>query len=134
MEGRLARLIRERAADCCEYCQMPQQFDDATFEVDHVISRKHGGPTAQANLCLSCFYCNSHKGSDIAGRDFATRRLTALFNPRRNKWSRHFRWEGPILVGRTAIGRVTVELLQINDEYRVQLRRVLIEEGVFPPL
>lgn len=24
---------------------MPQAFDDAAFEIDHVVSRKHGGPT-----------------------------------------------------------------------------------------
>jgi hypothetical protein len=47
--------------------------------------------------------------------------------------SRHFRWEGPILIGRTAVDRVSVQLLQINDEDRVQRRRVLLEEGVFPP-
>jgi hypothetical protein len=54
-------------------------------------------------------------------------------SPRRHKWATHFRWEGPYLIGRTAIGRVTVALLHINDEYRVELREMLIEEGVFPP-
>ena len=62
-----------------------------------------------------------------------TRKLTPLFNPRRLKWSRHFRWEAAYLVGRTAIGRVTVELLKINDPFRVELRQELIEEGLFPP-
>jgi hypothetical protein len=36
-------------------------------------------------------------------------------------------------VGRTAIGRVTVELLKINDPFRIELREALMEEGVFPP-
>ena len=39
-----------------------------------------------------------------------------LFNPRRQKWDRHFRWDGPLLVGRTAIGRTTIRVLQINCE------------------
>jgi hypothetical protein len=39
-----------------------------------------------------------------------------------------YRWQGPYL-----IGRVTVALLHINDEYRIELREGLIEEGVFPP-
>ncbi|WP_165248414.1 HNH endonuclease [Paludisphaera soli] len=112
---------------------MPQAFDDAGFEIDHVIARKHGGPSSPGNLCLSCYYCNSHKGSDIAGLDGRGRKLTPLFNPRRHKWSANFRWEGAVLVGRSAIGRVTVALLDINDEYRVALREALIEEGVFPP-
>jgi hypothetical protein len=72
-------------------------------------------------------------GSDISGIDDRTGKLTPLFNPRRHKWAAHFRWDGPHLVGRTAIGRVTAQLLHINDEYRVELREMLIEEGVFPP-
>ena len=66
-----------------------------------------------------CVFCNSFKGSDISSLEAATRKLTPLFNPRRHKWSRHFRWEGPYLMGRTAIGRVTIELLRINDPFRV---------------
>jgi hypothetical protein len=55
-----------------------------------------------------------------------------LFNPRRHKWARHFRWDGPLLVGRTPIGRVTVHVLGMNDPIRVALRQELIEEGLFP--
>jgi hypothetical protein len=62
-----------------------------------------------------------------------TRKVTPLFNPRRHKWDRHFRWEGPLLVGKTALGRVTVAVLEINFPERVQLRQSLIDEGVFPP-
>lgn len=132
MDAALIRLVWHRAHHCCEYCQMPQLFDEATFEIDHAISRKHGGPTVAGNLALSCFWCNSFKGSDIAGRDKKTRRLVPLFNPRRHKWSKHFRWDGPLLVGRTPIGRVTIALLRINDAFRVTLREGLIEEGLFP--
>jgi hypothetical protein len=81
----------------------------------------------------ACVFCNSFKGSDISGRDRNTRKLTPLFNPRRHKWARHFRWQGAYLIGRTPVGRVTVALLHINDRYRVELREQLIEEGVFPP-
>ena len=133
MDASLVRLVWERAQARCEYCQLPQACDDRSFEVDHILSRKHRGTTVAENLALSCFRCNSFKGSDIAGRDPKTKELTPLFNPRRHKWRTHFRWEGAHLIGRTAIGRVTVALLQINDEYRVELREALIEEGVFPP-
>ena len=87
----------------------------------------------RCEYCQSCFYGNSFKGSDIGGLAPRTRKLTPLFNPRRHKWARHFRWQGPYLIGRTPIGRVTVALLHINDDYRVELRAGLVAEGVFPP-
>jgi hypothetical protein len=133
MDAALVRQVWQRAHDCCEYCWMPQDYDDATFEIDHIIARKHGGPTVVGNLALSCFWCNSFKGSDLAGLDPHTGNLTPLFNPRRHKWSRHFRWDGPFLRGRTPIGRVTVAVLHINDSFRVELRAGLMDEGVFPP-
>ena len=133
MEAALVRQVWLRARRCCEYCQICQDYDDTHFEIDHIISRKHHGPTVPANLALSCFHCNSFKGSDIGGRDKQTRKLTALFNPRRHKWQRHFRWQGAYLIGRTPVGRVTVALLNINDPFRVELREGLIEEGLFRP-
>ena len=132
MDAALTQLVWERAKGRCEYCQLPQESDDRPFEIDHIISRKHQGPTVAGNLALSCFRCNSFKGSDIGGRDPKTRKLTALFNPRRHKWHRHFRWEGPVLVGLTPIGRVTVAVLKINLDHRVGFRQRLIDEGVFP--
>ena len=134
MNAALFRLVQQRAESCCEYCRMPQEFDPTPFEIDHIISRKHGGPTVASNLALSCYWCNSAKGSDLGGLDPRTRKLTPLFNPRRHKWIRHFGWDGPVLRGHTAIGRVTVAVLRINDPFRVAHRQGLIEEGVYPPL
>jgi hypothetical protein len=85
------------------------------------------------NLCLACFSCNHHKGPNVAGFNPVTGRLTRLFHPRRHRWDWHFRWDGPVLLGRTAIGRTTVHLLAINAARRVLVRRSLIAEGVFPP-
>jgi hypothetical protein len=56
-----------------------------------------------------------------------------LFNPRRDAWTDHFRWNGPELEGITPVGRVTVHVLAINRDFRVAMRRTLIQEGVFPP-
>jgi hypothetical protein len=36
-------------------------------------------------------------------------------------------------VGRTAVGRVTVQLLQFNRSDRVRLRQALIAAGRYPP-
>ena len=39
--------LRRRAGGCCEYCKMPQHFEMVTFEIDHIISQKHVGPTSR---------------------------------------------------------------------------------------
>lgn len=134
MDRILIQLVWQRARDVCEYCHMPQRYDALTFEIEHIISRaKHGGKSLLSNLALSCFACNHYKGTDIAGRDVKTGKLVPLFHPRRHRWEYHFRWEGPVLIGRTPIGRVTVALLRMNLPYRVELRQELIDEGLFPP-
>jgi hypothetical protein len=133
MERSLQRLVWQRAGNRCEYCQVPQSRDPLPFEIDHIIAEVHQGRTAASNLCLCCFACNRHKGPNLAGIDPNTRRIVPLFNPRRHKWTRHFRWAGPVLVGRTPNGRATVLVLKINLDHRIGLRRELIEEGIFPP-
>jgi hypothetical protein len=111
---------------------MPQEFDELKFEIDHIIAEQHKGKTALSNLCLSCFTCNRAKGPNLSGRDEFTWRTVLLFNPRRHKWQRHFEWDGPILVGRTSVGRATIDVLKINAEHRVELRQELIDEDRFP--
>lgn len=131
MNRSLEREVRERAGERCEYCRLPASRSDFRFPIDHIIARKHRGATTADNLALSCQRCNVHKGSDLAGLDPITGRLTRLFNPRRNRWRAHFALEGPLLVGRTAIGRTTVEVLDMNYPDRVELRKVLIEAGIY---
>jgi 5-methylcytosine-specific restriction endonuclease McrA len=133
MDRALEQLVWQRASARCEYCRMAQQFDDATFQIDHIIADSHGGPTQADNLCLACFTCNHYKGPNISGIDDATHKIVPLFNPRRQKWARHFQWHGPHLVGRTAAGRATVATLRINLDYRLAHRQMLIAEGIFPP-
>lgn len=133
MERELEELVWQRARERCEYCRQSQENHELPFQIDHIIARKHRGPTRGTNLCLACFACNNHKGSNISGFDGETGKIIPLFNPRRHKWTRHFRWDGPVLIGLTPIGRVTVLVLEINLDYRVDLRHGLIDEGVFPP-
>jgi 5-methylcytosine-specific restriction endonuclease McrA len=115
MNQALITLVRQRARECCETCRLPQAHSAIPFEIDHIIAKKHGGPTAEDNLALACFFCNSAKGPNIAGLDPSTRKLAPLFNPRRQTWSRHFHWSGPYLVGNTRAGRTTIAVLAIND-------------------
>jgi hypothetical protein len=134
MDESLAQQVRLRAKNACEYCRMPQAFyPTVPFPIDHIIAQQHSGPTVLGNLALSCLHDNSHKGPNIAGLDPRTKKLTKLFNPRRHKWERPFRWNGPYLVGRTAVGRVTVAVLAMNDPAVVEVRAALLAEGLFPP-
>ena len=58
MERALQDLVRRRARYYCEYCRMPMDYDDCTFEFDHIIAESHGGQTHASNLCLACFSWN----------------------------------------------------------------------------
>jgi HNH endonuclease len=133
MNQALVTLVWQRARECCEYCRLPQAHSIIPFEIDHVIAKKHRGPTAADNLALACFYCNSAKGPNIAGIDPETDKLAGLFNPRRQVWSRHFRWIGPRLIGRTRTGRATIAVLCLNDTAFLDLRKALIADHLFPP-
>ena len=128
----LRRLVSERARGRCEYCLIHE--DDAYFahEPDHIISEKHGGQATADNLALACFFCNRHKGSDIASLDPETGCLTPLFNPRTQHWSDHFVLEGPIIRPLTPEGRVTIIILQLNHPDRLFERQVLIAAGRYP--
>jgi hypothetical protein len=129
----LRQTVRKRAGDCCEYCQLPQSLTTLPHEVDHIVARKHGGPTKPGNLCLACYLCNGYKGPNIAGIDPESEELSRLFHPREDTWRQHFRWEGPLLVGTTPLGRATIAVLRINLPERVEHRRLLIAADVFPP-
>src|SRR5262245_15465507 len=92
MDSDLERLVWQRAGNRCEYCRLPATLEWLHFQIDHIIAQKHLGATAAENLALSCFHCNSYKGPNIAGIDPISGRVVRLFNPRRDKWSRHFAW------------------------------------------
>jgi len=111
---------------------MPQEFDARPFQIDHVRARKHRGKATLDNLTLACLPCNAYKGPNVAGYDPQSDELHRLFNPRVDRWSDHFGWNGPFLHGKTSIGRATVDVLRINDPERVAHRRMLFEIGVFP--
>jgi hypothetical protein len=131
MDAALERLVRQRAGGRCEYCRLPQTGSGVPFEIDHIVARKHKRRSAASNLAVSCIYCNGYKGPCIAGLEPLTDKLTPLFKPRRHKWSHHFYYRGGELIGRTAIGRATVEVLRINLPNRVALREVLMDDGSF---
>ena len=110
----LKQLIRERADRRCEYCRVHEDDSVLTHRPDHIVARKHGGDTIQENMAWSCFWCNSHKGTDLASVDPESGRIVRLFGPRQDNWNEHFRSQAGWIIPLTAIGRVTVRLLQFN--------------------
>jgi hypothetical protein len=123
--------VRQRARGRCEYCGIHEDDEPYVFHLEHIIPIKHGGNDDQSNLAWSCHSCNLAKGANLAGR--LRDETVALFHPREQRWSRHFRWLGPVLIGKTKCGSVTVQVLNINSNDRVKLRETLIESGRFPP-
>jgi hypothetical protein len=123
----LALAVRERVANRCEYCQLPQVAFPLPFQIDHVRAEKHGGQTVEDNLALACTHCNRHKGPNIAGIDAETGEMVRLFHPRSDSWGQHFA-DGPYLRGKTAIGRATIGVLQMNDEVQLFVRIALEKE------
>ena len=126
----LRHYVFERANGRCEYCLIPEFALLVSHEVDHIVARKHGGATEEANLALSCRICNKHKGSDLTSIDPATGFVTLLYNPRRDRWQEHFHLaaDGRI-VPLTPDGRVTVRLLQLNTPARMEERQLLLQLG-----
>jgi hypothetical protein len=131
----LASRVRARANDRCEYCQRPQSASRVRFHIEHVVAQQHGGRTTMGNLALACPECNLRKGTNVGSyiRMKNTMCLVPLYNPRRHRWDKHFRWDGPELVGLTPIGRATVHVLALNAPRVVGIRMGLIAEGSFPP-
>ena len=119
----LKQLIREQAVRRCEYCGVHEDDCVLSHRPDHIVARKHGGETVLENMAWSCFWCNAHKGTDLASVDPETGRIVRLFGPRRDHWDEHFQIRDGRIIPLTAIGRVTVRLLQFNRPETVMSRQ-----------
>jgi 5-methylcytosine-specific restriction endonuclease McrA len=82
----LRKQVIERAGDRCEYCRFPQSMSLLAFEMEHIVSEKHGGTTALENLALACPYCNRAKVTDLGSIDPETNQLTPLPSNHLNLW------------------------------------------------
>jgi hypothetical protein len=120
----MQRRVRERAGQRCEYCRIAQAGQEATFHVDHVRPRRDGGPTLLDNLALSCVSCSLRKGARTRALDSVTGEEVLLFNPRADRWESHFELtEELVILGRSSVGRATVNLLQMNRPLAIAIRR-----------
>ncbi|MDZ4406067.1 HNH endonuclease signature motif containing protein [Prosthecobacter sp.] len=129
----LAALVRDRAGHHCEYCGMCQSLQGATFHLEHVVPVTCGGATTAENLALACPSCNLHKSDRSHADDPDTGLVVSLFHPRQHIWSLHFEWQGTTLAGLTAIGRVTIQALDLNHTRRLRVREAERVFGLFPP-
>ena len=129
----LAAAVRQRAGGRCEYCHFPEKHAALSFEVEHVIPRKHGGTNTAGNLASACFYCNRYKGPNVAGIAMPGGAVTRLFHPRSDVWTEHFGWRGVLLEARSEIGSVTIDVLRMNQPNAVAVRQLLMEEGLWSP-
>ncbi len=89
--------VRERAHHRCEYCCLPQE---------------------DARLAQ----CNLRKGPNLPGIDPFTKQVTRLYHPRLDTWEDHFEFQGVMVMGLTAVGRATVQVLALNNRRRLELR------------
>lgn len=117
--------VAQRANHRCEYCLIHE--DDAAFphQVDHIISRKHGGISRIENLAYACILCNRYKGSDVASINALTGEAIRLYDPRKASWAEHFCLTSSVVEPLTQIGRVTIQTLRLNAAERVAERALL---------
>jgi len=122
----LARKIRVRANDQCEYCLLPQKWQEATFHIDHVKPRSRKGQTTLDNLALARVTCSLRKSAKAESRDPKSGQKVRLFNPRKDKWDNHFRLTTSFRIyGRTSRGRATVRTLGMNRPAIIAIRSEL---------
>ena len=129
---KIRRFVALRASHHCEYCHVHQDDSFLAFEIDHIISLKHGGGNEIENLALTCPHCNQHKGSDLTTILENYDDIIVLFNPRKEEWTEHFDTQNGEIIGKTRIGKATIKLLQLNQPDLLISRQILSQSGRYP--
>ncbi len=127
-------VVIQRAYHQCEYCRSLLDFSPESFDIEHIIPLVKGGSNELENLALSCGGCNSRKRDKTVGYDTQTDTIVTIFNPRTDQWDIHFTFseDFTLIEGKTAIGRATIVSLELNRKGVVNMRKALIQFGVFP--
>jgi hypothetical protein len=100
----LERQVEARAASRCEYCQMHQSLQGATFHVEHIVPKSRGGVTSLENLAWACPGCNLRKSDRHGAVDPNRGTLVLLFHPRSQNWHEHFACDDYQILGMTDVG------------------------------
>jgi HNH endonuclease len=132
----LRNRVRTHDRNRCCYCLTTEINSGIRMTFDHCWPRAKAGKTAFENLCLACRSCNEFKSNTTEAVDLITGESVGLFNPRLHDWSSHFQWsaDGTTVIGITAMGRVTVIVLQMNNLAIVATRRRWVIVGWHPPI
>ena len=134
VSNELRREVADRAYHVCEYCLVHESDTFWGCQIDHIVSRKHGGPTDSANLAWACAVCNNFKGTDISTITGRELRLLRLFHPRQDRWLTCFLINGARIESANVVGEATAKLLKFNDETRLREREILVEIGRYPTI
>jgi hypothetical protein len=112
--------IAQRANHRCEYC--------------NIVPLSRQGSDNEANLALACRSYNLRKSNRISGVSSGPNVEFRFFHPREDQWGEHFQVsiESGEVLGRTPIGEVTVEYLEMNSSAQVAARQLWIRLGLFP--
>jgi len=131
---KIRQAVRLRAKGCCEYCRSKEKLATQSFSVEHIQPISKGGKTALDNLALACQGCNNYKYNKTEGQDPVSGEIISLYHPRQQNWHEHFTWNDDytVIVGLTPTVRLTIEVLRLNREGLVNLRRILYAVGEHP--
>ena len=131
----LKNKVRQTARNRCGFCLTPQAIVSMLLEIEHLHPIAEGGTDDEENLWLACRNCNGFKHAKTHAIDPQTNIESPLFNPRRQIWSEHFKFNETKteIIGKTACGRATVAALRLNFEQAVNARKVWVNAGWYPP-
>ncbi len=126
------KTVRQRAGFLCEYCHTSERWQYVSFTIDHIIPNDDN---SIENLALACFHCNRRKSNKTSVFDAQSDEEISLFNPRKDIWKEHFEWSKDkiFIVSKTEIGRITVDLLNLNRARILQIRLADVLVNRHPP-
>ncbi len=126
--------VARRAHHRCEYCRSSEECTGQAFTVDHILAEALGGTDSPDNLGWCCFWCNAFKQARREARDPISGEIVALYHPRLDRWTDHFRWSRGALtiLGRTPTGRATIDALRLNRPTLVRARRAWGKQAKHP--
>lgn len=129
------RFVENRAKGYCEYCLCHKDFATDSFCMEHILPLADDGSNDTDNLAYACGNCNGHKHAKTQAIDPISNQITVFFNPRLDIWADHFEWDtsATLILGKTSVGRVTIDTLKMNRFSVINIRKGMIAIGIHPP-
>ena len=125
----LQRKVRKCANFLCEYCHADERWQFVPFTIDHIIPESQGKNDSLENLALACFHCNRQKSDKLSVNQIP------IFHPRQMRWNEHFIWSKDCsqILPKTEIGKITINLLQLNRDRLLLIRADDVKVNRHPP-